>query len=70
MCYISYQTKEITSIEKFDGSKTQIINLSDTDNQLPEDIPQKNYVILMACAIKDDGKSYLQLFLEEALLEL
>ena len=22
MCYISYQTKEITSIEKFDGSKT------------------------------------------------
>ena len=70
MCYISYQTKEITSIEKFDGSKTQIINLIDTDNKLPENITQKNYVILMACAIKDDGKSYLQLFLEEALLEL
>ena len=58
MCYISYQTKEITSIEKFDGSKTQMINLIDTDNKLPEDITQKNYAILMACAIKDDGKSY------------
>lgn len=55
MCYISYQTNEITSIEKFVDNKTQMINLIDADNKLPEDITQKNYVILMACAIKDDA---------------
>ena len=48
MCYISYQTNEITSIEKFVDNKTQMINLIDADNKLPEDITQKNYVILMA----------------------
>ena len=28
----------------------------------------KNIVILITCVIKDDGKFYLQMFLEEALL--
>ena len=35
--------------------------------KLPDDITLKNVMILTTCVIKDDGKFYPQLFLEEAL---
>ena len=62
---ILHQIKEIIDTEKIDDTKILI----DTDNNLPDDINLKNAVILMACVIKGDGKGYLQIFLEEALLE-
>ena len=40
--------------------------LIDTDDKLPDDITFKNVVVLMTCVIKDDGKLYPQIFLEEA----
>ena len=52
--------KETIDIEKFDDTKI----LTDTDDQLPDDITFENVVILMTCVIKDDGKFYPQLFLE------
>ena len=57
--------KEIIGIEKFNDTKILI----DTDDKLLDDINLKNVVILMTYVIKDDGKFYSQLFLEEALLE-
>ena len=39
--------------------------INDTDNNLPDDSNFKNVV---TCVIKGDGKFYLQIFLEEALL--
>ena len=50
-------------LEKTDATKI----LVDTDDKLPDDITFKNAVILMTCVIKDDGKFYPQIFLEEAL---
>ena len=38
----------------------------DTDDKLPDDITLKNVVILMTCIIKNYGKFYPQIFLEEA----
>ena len=51
-------------LDKTDATKI----LVDTDDKLPDDITLKNAVILMTCVIKDDGKFYPQIFLEEALL--
>ena len=42
----------------------------DTDDKLPDYITFKNFVILMTCAIKDDGKFYPQRFLEECYVKL
>ena len=56
--------KEIISIDKFDNAKILI----DTDDKFPDYITFKNVVILIACAIRDHGKFYPQIFLEEALL--
>ena len=39
----------------------------DTDDTLSDDIIFKNAVVLMTSVIKDDGKFYPQMFLEEAL---
>ena len=55
--------EKITGIEKFDNTKILI----DTDDKLPDDITLKNVVILITCVIKDNGKFYLQIFLEKAL---
>ena len=55
--------KEIIGIEKFDDTKILI----DTDDKLPDDITLKNFVTLMTCIIRGDGKFYPQLCLEEAL---
>ena len=55
--------KEIIGIEEFDNSKI----LVDTDDKLPDIVTLKNVVILLMCIIKDDGKFYPQLFLEEAI---
>ena len=49
--------------EKFDDTKILI----DTDYKLPHYITLKNVVILITCVIKDDGKFYPRIFLEEAL---
>ena len=54
---------KIKGIEKFDDTKIFI----DTDDKLPDDIALKNVVILMTSVTKDDGKFYLQLFLEQTL---
>ena len=40
----------------------------DTDDKLLDEITVKNAVILITCIIRDDGKFYPQIFLEEALL--
>ena len=53
----------LIDIEKFDNTEIFI----DTDDKLSEDTTLKNVVILMTCAIKDNGKIYSQLFLGEAL---
>ena len=57
------KTKRITGIEKLDNNKILI----DADDKLPDDITLKIVAILMTCVIKDDGKYYQQIFLEEAL---
>ena len=59
----SDKTKKITGIEKLDNNKILI----DADDKLPDDITLKIVAILMTCVIKDDGKYYQQIFLEEAL---
>ena len=46
--------QEIIGIAKFDNTKI----LTDTDNELPDDITIKNVVIIIICIIKDDGKFY------------
>ena len=55
--------KAIISIDKLDDTKI-LININD---KLPDGNIFINVVILMACVIKDDGKFYQQVFLEEAL---
>ena len=56
--------KKIMGIEKFDDTE----KLFNTNDKLPDDFTLKNIVILMTCIIKDYGKFYLQLFLEEAMI--
>ena len=55
--------KETTGIIELDDTKILI----HTDDILPDYITLKNVVILTICIIKDDGKFYPQIFLEEAL---
>ena len=55
--------KEKSGIEKLDDAKILI----DTDNKMPDYITFKNVVILMTRTIKDNGKFYPQIFLEEPL---
>ena len=50
-------------MKNFDDTKI----LVDTDDKLLDDIIFKNVVKLITCVIKNDGKFYPQLFLEEAL---
>ena len=57
--------KEIISIERYDNAKISI----ETDDKLAYCIILKNVVASVACIIKDDGKFYPQLFLEEVLVE-
>ena len=58
--------QEIIDIEKFDNAKIFI----DTDDKQLGDITFKNVAILITCVLKDDGKFYPPLFLEEALLQV
>ena len=55
--------KEIIGIEKFDNTKI----LVDKDDKLPDDVTKNMLKYLMTFIIKDDGKFYPQLFLEESL---
>ena len=55
--------KKKISIKIFDNIKILI----DADGKLSDDITLKNVAILMTCVIKDDGKFYPEIFLEEAL---
>ena len=54
---------ETIRIGKFDDTKILI----DADDKFPEYITLKNVAILMTCIVKDDGKLYSQIFLEEPL---
>ena len=54
--------KKIIDIKKFDNTKS----LTDTDDQLPDDITFKNVTIIIACVLKDNGKFYLHIFLNKA----
>ena len=56
--------KKVMGIEKFDDTEI-LFNIND---KLSDDFTLKNIVILMTCIIKDYGKFYLQLFLEEAMI--
>ena len=56
--------KKVMGIEKFDDTEI----LFNTNDKLSDDFTLKNIVILMTCIIKDYGKFYLQLFLEEAMI--
>ena len=56
--------KEMIGFEKFNDTKI-LINKGE---KLPDYITLKNVVILIVCVIKDDGKFYPQMFLEEAIL--
>ena len=62
---VLHTIKKIIDIEEFDNTNIFL----DTDDILSEIITLKNPVILIliTSVIKDDGKSYPQLFLEEAL---
>ena len=42
--------------------------LIETDDKLPDDITLKNVIVLITCALKDGGKFYPQIYLEEALV--
>ena len=55
--------KEIIGIEQFDDIKIFI----DMDDKLPDDINFKNVVKFINCSLRDDGKFYPQIYLEEAL---
>ena len=55
--------KEIIGIEQFDDTKIFI----DMDDKLPDDINFKNVVKFINCSLRDDGKFYPQIYLEEAL---
>ena len=55
--------KKMIGIEKFDDTKI----LVDKDDKLPDDVTKNMLKYLVTFIIKDDGKFYPQLFLEEAL---
>ena len=55
--------KEIKGIEKIENTKILI----DANSELADDTTLKNFAVLITCVIKDDGKFYSKLFLEEAL---
>ena len=57
--------KKIIDIEEFDNTKVLI----NKDGILPDNITLKNAVVLVTSVIKDDGKFYAQIFLEEALYD-
>ena len=57
--------KDIVGIEKFEDTNILI----DTDDKLPDYITSKKFVIIMTSVVNDDGKFYLQLFLEKALCD-
>ena len=52
-----------TTLKKNDNPKI----IFDTDDKLPDDVTLQNVVISLTCIIKDDGKFYRQIFLEEVL---
>ena len=52
------KVKEVIDIEKFDHVKIVI----DADDKIPTDITLKNFMILITCTIKNDGKFYLKVF--------
>ena len=56
--------KEIIGMEKFDNTEILIV----TNDKLSDGITFKNGLILITCVLKDDGKLYPWLFLEEALV--
>ena len=58
------KVKKVISIEKFDDTKSLI----DIDDKSSVDFTLKNMVILITCIIKNDGKFYPQIFLEEVLV--
>ena len=55
--------KEVKGIEVFDNSRI----LVEIHDKLPDDITLRNVVILITSVIKNDGRFYPELFLEEAL---
>ena len=60
---VLHKIKMVIYIKKYDDTNVLI----ETDDKLPDDITLKNVVILIKCAIKDGGKCYPKIFLEEAL---
>ena len=60
---VLHKIKMVIYIKKHDDTNVLI----ETDDKLPDDITLKNVVILIKCAIKDGGKFYPKIFLEEAL---
>ena len=48
------KVKGIISTDNFDNAKILI----DADDKLPSYIALNNFVILMTCVVKDDGKFY------------
>ena len=60
--------KETIGIKKSDYSQYWLIWIIKIADNKFLDITFKNVFILMTCNIKDDGKFYPQIFLEEALL--
>ena len=55
--------KEIIGIEEFDNIKI----LAETNDKLPDNIILQNAMILITFVLKDGGKFYPQLFLEDKL---
>ena len=55
--------KETIGVAKIDDTKILIA----TDDKLSDYITLKNTVVLVTCIIKDDGKFYPKIFLEETL---
>ena len=58
------KVKKVTATEKLDDVKILI----DTYDELPTDITLKNFMILITCITKDDGKFRPLLFLKEGLV--
>ena len=56
--------KKIIDTGKFANTKSLI----DTDDKLQDDITFTNVTILITCVLKDNGKFYLHIFLDKALL--
>ena len=55
----------LDKIKKIIGTTKSLI---DTDDKLPDDITFKNVTRLITCVLKDNGKFYLHIFLDKALL--